>query len=1052
MKFRNSKMNKAYFALSLILFFGCCKNQPENKVISGPNRIYTDANISYETMTNGFHQPPNEVRVKSYWLWLNGQVTKESITFELEQMKAKGYGGAVICDALATGKNTIEVPHGPDFASKEWMELLSHVVKEGDRLNLELSLNVQSGWNMGGPTVLPSEAMKEVVFVEQKFKGPQTLSIKFPTPDTLLYYEDIVIQAFQTPSQGTGKISILEWGLKSFNESIGAKGIYPLEKYKDKKSESTQDKAIDKNEIIDLGLNFKDGILNWEVPDGDWTVARFGMTCTGKRPRRPSENADGLCLDHLSKEALDSYYNQVIFTLIQTAQEAGNSLKYLHTDSWEMQVVNWTNKFRQEFIVRRGYDPLNYMPVMANKIVGSREESNRFLFDLRQTVGDLVAENHYKYFAEISHNHGLLMHPESGGPHAAPIDGLHTMSFNDVLMGEFWARSNTHRIAEAERLTVKQSASVAHTNGKRFITAEGPTSIGPEWERSPRDVKGVIDRVFCAGVNKIIWHTFSASPEKYGKPGNSYFAGTHLNHNTTWWEQSWAFIEYLNRCSYLLGLGHFNADVLYYYGSAVPNFVFMKNEFEDLNFGYDWDKCSKEVMLNGVSFDGEKIVLPDGMTYSILMLSPEESIDLDVLKKVEDLVEAGLTVIAPRPLNATGLTNYPESDREVEKIGKRMWGKIDGTMIIENKYGKGRVIWGEDVNTVLARMDVRPDFTFISHDTSTELDYIHRKTNEQDIYFVVNRHARKEFNDFKYRYLPDLPDRYEQVECKFKVTGKVPELWDPMTGEIRKFYNYREEDGYTIIPLHFKPEGSLFIIFRETTKNEPHIIQITKDGEPLFTGNIFETKFKSYIEIVDIDGQLQAHISEPGAYELSWFDGNKSIIEIDEGIREIPIQGSWELSFDPEWGGPVKIVVDELKSWTEFEEEGIKYYSGTAVYKKEFEFSKSSMREYRTTLDLGNLHELATVKLNGNIAGNVWCSPFTLDVTDYLVEGTNHLEIEVVNLWPNRLILDGRLPKDERLTKTNVNKFEAEDAERYLRNSGLIGPVKIVMINATIIN
>ena len=179
---------------------------------------------------------------------------------------------------------------------------------------------------------------------------------------------------------------------------------------------------------------------------------------------------------------------------------------------------------------------------------------------------------------------------------------------------------------------------------------------------------------------------------------------------------------------------------------------------------------------------------------------------------------------------------------------------------------------------------------------------------------------------------------------------------------------------------------------------------------------------------------------------------SKSIIEIDEGIKEIPIQGSWELSFDPEWGGPEKIVVDELKSWTEFEEEGIKYYSGTTVYKKEFEFSKSSMREYRTTLDLGNLHELAMVKLNGNIVGNVWCSPFTLDVTDYLVEGTNHLEIEVVNLWPNRLILDGRLPKDERLTKTNVNKFEAEDAERYLRKSGLIGPVKIVMINATIIN
>jgi len=1041
-------MNKIYFALSMFLFLGCNTHPPE---VSVSNKIHTVADISYETMVKGFHKPPNEVRVKSYWLWLNGQVTKESITFELEQMKAKGFGGVVICDALATGKNTAEVPHGPDFGSPEWMELLAHTVKEGDRLNLELSLNVQSGWNMGGPTVLPSEAMKKVVFVEQKFKGPQTLSIKFPIPDTLLFYEDIVIQAFQISSQGSGEDSILEWGLKSFNESIGAKGIYPLEKYRDMDSESTQDKVIDKHSIIDLSSYFRDGVLNWKVPEGDWTVVRFGMTCTGKRPRRPSENAGGLCLDHLSKEALDSYYGQVIFPLIQTAQEAGNSLKYLHTDSWEMKVVNWTNNFRQEFIARRGYDPLNFMPVMTNIMVGSREASNRFLFDLRQTVGDLVAENHYKYFAEISHNHGLLMHPESGGPHAAPIDGLHTMSFNDVLMGEFWARSNTHRIAEAERLTVKQSASVAHTNGRRFVTAEGPTSIGPEWERSPRDVKGVIDRVFCAGVNKIIWHTFSASPEKFGKPGNSYFAGTHLNHNATWWDQSGAFIEYLNRCSYLLGLGFFNADVLYYYGSSVPNFVFMKNELKELDFGYNWDKCSKEVMLNRVSFDGEKLNLPDGMTYRILMMPPEESIDLDVLKKVEKLVKAGLTVIAPRPLKATGLTDYPQSDRVVQEIGGRMWGKIDGTKITEKKYGKGCVIWGENVNAVLARMDIKPDFKFVSNNRSTELDYIHRKTKKQDIYFVVNRHARKGFDDFKYRYLTDLPDRYEQVECKFKVTGKVPELWDPMTGEISKIYIYREDAGYTVIPLHFKPEGSLFFIFRESTKNEPHITQITKDGNPLFTGRTFENTSGPYFEIRGINGKFQAHISEPGTYELTWVDGKKSVVEVDEGTQKLQIRGSWELSFDPEWGGPEKVVVDDLKSWTEFEEEGIKYYSGTAVYRKEFELSNTSLAENKTILDLGNLHELATVMLNGNTVGNVWCPPFTLDVTDYLVEGTNHLEIEVVNLWPNRLILDGRLPKNERLTKTNVDKFEAEDAEKYLRRSGLMGPVKLVMMSAAII-
>jgi hypothetical protein len=1037
--FKYLKMTKFYLIISVILLLGCSNNQQDNNaVISNLNKINTEAIISYEDMVNGFHQLPNEVRMKSYWLWLNGMVTKESITSELEGMKSKGYGGAVICDALAYGKNSTEVPHGPDFASDEWLDLLSHAVGEGDRLDMVLSLNVQSGWNMGGPTVLPSEAMKKLVFTEQKFEGSQKIAVKFATPDTLLFYEDITIQAFKT---GAG--TLLEWGLKSFDESIGAKGIYPLEKYQEIGPISEKDNTLAKNKIIDLTPNFKDGLLEWEVPEGDWTVVRYGMTCTGKRPRRPSENADGLCLDHLSKDALDSYYRQVMQPIIKVALEAGSSLKYLHTDSWEMKVVNWTNDFKNEFKNRRGYDPFIYLPVMTNKMVGSREESNRFLYDLRLTVGDLVAENHYKYFAKISHKHGLLMHPESGGPHAAPIDGMHTMSFNDELMGEFWARSNTHRIAEAERLTVKQSASVAHTNGKRFVTAEGPTSMGPQWERSPKDVKGVIDRVFCAGVNKIIWHTFSASPKEFGKPGNSYFAGTHLNLNATWWEQSNTFIEYLNRCSYLLSLGHFKSDVLCYYGSGVPNFVFMKNEYKELDFGYDWDKCSRDVLMNRVSFDGEKIVLPDGMNYRLLVLPEEESIDLDVLKKVEKLVKAGLNVIGPRPIKATGLTNYPESDMEVEEIVEKMWGNINGTTITENSYGKGRVIWGVDVNEVLAKMNIQPDFGFNSIDKSTGLDYIHRKTNKQDIYFVVNRHARKGINDFEYRYLNDLPNRYEQVECKFKVTGKVPELWDPLSGEISKIYAYREESGYTIIPLHFKPEGSKFIIFREAAKNAPHITKINKDGKSFFPGNVFEAWENPYIRIFDKEGEFYAQISEVGEYELIWSDGKKSTIKAENAVVEYPISGSWSLSFAPEWGGPEKVVVDELKSWTEFADRGIKYYSGTVTYTKTFPLSKKDIMENRVLLDLGNVREMASIKINGKQLPVKWCAPFVFDITKYAKAGKNDLEVEVVNLWPNRLILDGRLPEEKRLTKTNINKFEAKDAEKYLRFSGLLGPVRL---------
>src|SRR5690606_8176251 len=320
---------------------------------------------------------------------------------------------------------------------------------------------------------------------------------------------------------------------------------------------------------------------------------------------------------------------------------------------------------------------------------------------------------------------------------------------------------------------------------------------------------------FCSGVNRIVWHTFTSSPEEFGKPGNEYFAGTHLNSNVTWWNQAGDFVNYLNRSSYMLQQGLFVADVLYYYGDDVPNFVFLKEEYPELDFGYDWDKCSKDIILDRASVSGNKLILPDGMSYRLLVMAPDEAVDLEVLEKVEKLVKNGLTVMAPRPQATTGLSDYPEGDSELQKIVEQLWGEIDGKTITQNRYGRGSVIWGEDVNQVLADMEVHPDFKFTSPDSMTSLDYIHRSTNDAEIYYVVNKYARKGINDFKYRYLKDLTDHYEMVECRFRVTGKKPELWNPYTGETKPILTYREENGYTIIPLHLVPEGSAFVVFTD---------------------------------------------------------------------------------------------------------------------------------------------------------------------------------------------------------------------------------------------
>jgi len=1029
--------------LSLIILAGCITVSAQ----SWNYPLQTSPVVDYTKLTKDFVTPPNESRLRCYWWWLNSMATKESITRDLEQMKSHGYGGASIVDAGSSQYDVAKkTAAGPVFMSPEWMELYKHAIKEAQRLGIELSINTQSGWNPGGPTITPELALKKIVYTETKVQGGKKIQINLPQPATKLLYQDIIVQAFKQPADAPLKDKAIKfWGLKTFNDDFGMKGIYPLYKLRDENTDADKITGIKKSEIIDLTNKFSNGALSWDAPEGEWTIIRYGWTCTGAKTSTNSDNWSGLSVDHLSPVAFKKFSDDVIMPLITTAQSAGNSLHFLQTDSWEMGNVGWTQNFANEFKKFRGYDLTPWLPVLAGRVVESVEQSDRFLHDYRQTVGDCIATYHYQLFSDLAHKYGLGIHPESGGPHSAPVDALKVMAISDFPQGEFWATANTHRINDAERLAVKQSASVAHTNGKKYIAAEGPTSIGPQWERSPRDLKSNIDRIFCSGVNRIIWHCFTSSPKEFGLPGNEYFAGTHLNPNVTWWKQAGDFIGYLNRCSFMLQQGLFVADALYYYGDDVPNFVFLKEDVKELAFGYDWDKCSKDAIIKGLSVKDNKAVFSDGMSYRVLVLPSETAIDLEVLRKLESLVKGGLIVIGPKPLKATGLIHYPESDKAIKAIAARMWGSTDGVKVQENRYGKGRVIWGKDVNTVLTEMKVKPDLQFTSTETNTGIDYIHRTTDNMEIYFVVNRFGRKGIYDFEFRYLTSLPDRYEQVECKFRVTGMVPELWDPMTGLSKEILTYRVENGQTIVPLNLEPEGSQFIVFRKDAK-APHITSIIKDGKVLFPGNQFLGVDKQSVEVVKSNGKVDYSLFSPGDYRFMWTDGKIVEKSLKSSNETLPLSGKWNLGFDTLWGGPKNIVVDSLKSWTSFENIGVKYYSGAGVYSKTFTVNPSSLKGTKAMLDLGNVLEMASITINGKKMAVRWSAPFQFDITKYVKPGDNVLLVEVTNLWPNRLIGDSKLPTDKRFTKTNVKKYDDPDSEKLLRESGLLGPVTITFV------
>jgi hypothetical protein len=1032
-------MRTRIISMGLILFITVIVYSWNNNILA-QEYLNSDSKL-IGNLENGFQNPPLYAKPRVFWWWLNSMATKESITRDLEELKAKGFGGALIFDAGSSNYDVAKkTAPGPVFGSKEWKELFVFALKEADRLGLEMSFNIVSGWNPGGPTVTPKDALKKIVWSEKIIPGMSQFSDTLPQPQGE-YYHDITVQAFRINNQKQ-KSFLMNWQLKSMNDHFRGFDEYPLYKLREENDSLISDYDAKRDSIIDLTKYIdENGKLNWSIPSGDWKILRIGYAITGVKVSTASDGYDGLSFDHLSSEAFKKFFSEVVEPILNDAKPyIGKSLKYLMTDSWEMDVANWTENFRDEFLQRRGYDMTPYLSVLTGQIVENRDISNRFLYDFRKTVSDCIADRMYAEFAKISHERGLLVHPESGGPHAAPIDGLKCLGRNDFPMGEFWARSNTHRFTEDHRLFLKQSSSAAHIYGKRFVAGEGPTSIGPQWERSPKDLKNVFDRNLCEGINRFYWHCFTSSPKEFGLPGNEYFAGTHLNPNVTWWNQSKDFIDYLSRSSFLLSQGLFQADVCFYCGDDVPNFVKRKKMNPELGFGYDYDECNAEVILNRMSVKDGKIIFPDGMSYQILRLPDRDAITLEVLKKIEQLVKDGATVVGPKPIKSTGLKNYPSSNIEVQKIANELWGKCDGKTVTENSYGKGKVYWGKALRDILIEKNVRPDFDFVSSQDSTQMDFIHKKAEGTDIYFVVNRLARKGIYDTKYRYITSLPDRYEWVDCKFRVIGKQPEIWDPMTGKIEDAVVYREENGYTIISLQFEPEGAKFVVFRKATYNK-HFVSVTRNGKSLFPIEKESPEMFPPVRLENQKGKIFLEAFQPGKYNLVNAEGKVITSEIKNSCDEINIDGSWEVHFPNGWGAPEKATFDKLISWTESNNDGIKYFSGTAEYVKTFNITKDQINSGKLYLDLGNVQELAGVKINGKSIGVLWMPPFISDITNFMSEGKNEIAISITNLWPNRLVGDQFLPKEKRFTKTNVEKFTKDDP---LRISGLLGPVKLI--------
>ena len=740
-----------------------------------------------DELERGFTRPPDAARPWVYWFWLNGNITSNGITADLEAMKRVGIGGVLIMEVDQGA------PVGPaDFMGRPWRGLFQHVAAEARRLGLEVNMNNDAGWNgSGGPWIKPEQSMQRVVWTETNVAGPKHFEGMLAQPETVAgFYRDITVRAF--PATGAHRIA-----------GIRQKALFETGFVNVPAGESLPaEMVIDRSRVLDLTSHLgQDGRLQWDVPEGQWTLLRLGHTSTGVENAPAPKTGRGLECDKLSKAGIEASFAGMMARIVDDTRVKGGrpnaGLLATHIDSWENGAQNWTTTMREEFQKRRGYDLFPFLPVLTGRVVDNAEISERFLWDLRQTISDLVVENYAGHMRDLAHAAGLRFTVEAYG---APCDSIPYGGASDEPMGEFWVPNGALE-------TCRGMASAAHVYGRRIVGAESFTAADQEkWREHPASLKALGDTAFCEGINRFVFHRYALQPwAEDRRPGMMMGPwGQHYERTQTWWEQSAEWHRYLARCQFLLRQGLFVADICYLQPERPPQ------SFEaHPRRGYDYDECGAEVVLNRMSVKNGLITLPDGMSYRLLVLPQTGLMTPPLLRKIKELAEAGATIVGAPPQKSPSLSGYPECDSEVRALAGRIWGDADASPPAERRLGAGRVFRPSEPEKLLRGLGIPPDFT-----SGEPLRSIHRRAEGTDIYFVANRTPRS-----------------LSTSGTFRVSGKAPELWWPDTGKRERAAAFQEGNGQTTVGLNLGPSGSVFVIFREPAANAIAATRLLHDGE-----------------------------------------------------------------------------------------------------------------------------------------------------------------------------------------------------------------------------
>ena len=794
---------------------------------------------------------------------------------------------------------------------------------------------------------------------------------------------------------------------------------------------SPQTKGIAKDDFIPIEsiinlTEFMDenGVLNWKAPKGLWNIMRFGHTSTGQE-NETGGGGKGLEVDKFNPELVKFQFQKWFGKSVEVAgkERVPEVLSILHIDSWEAGSQNWSSVFRSEFKNRRGYDIVDYLPVMAGMPLESLQTSEQILRDIRQTIAELIVDNFFGTMAEEAGKLGVKFSSENVAP-TMVSDALMHFKHVDFPGGEFWFRSPTHDKPN----DMLDAISGAHIYDKRIVQAEAFTGLRMDWDEDPELLKSMADRNYALGINRFFYHVFVHNPWLDRKPGMTLDGiGTYFQRDQTWWEPGEAWIEYCRRIQFQLQRGYPVIDLAVFTGEELPSrsvlpdrlLPFIPNVFgkarvqseknrldneglptarmpkevrysknmTDLNHwinslnGYKYDSFNPDVLLEHAKVVDGAVEFKGKISYKALLfpgsrkMSPNVMVSTKVAQKMLDLINDGATVfVSDKPTLTPGYTlraNKNLWQELIDEIWRGYTPEISAGILNSWKIGKGTVIQLPFLGENFKAIGIQPDVLFpeLDRQEAEQYAWTHRTLENEDIYFISNQRPQEQL-----------------VEVSLRVSDKKPYLYNPVTDTYVAIKQWKIKENRLQIPLRFDKNESLFIILKGSREKSSSAV-----GE----------NWNSY-------------------------------------TTEKVLDQEWKLQFAPEFNEPKESLdIDSLFDWSGHSDKQIKYYSGTATYKKIFKYRKKPEDIW---LNLGDFSDIAEVFLNDKRVGVVWTFPHRINITEFLKKGKNLLEIKITNTWRNRLIGDQKLNEEKRTTWTTAPyRLESEE----LLPAGLLGPVSL---------